>query len=345
MKKTISLILIIALIFSLCGCDIADKVIEYAEMIGEEIETEIEGTEYEELLNNFDFLDPSNDISDSSQAIYGTEHAPLYPSEYLQLSSLSANEKQLYFILVNAVANFKNVVDVPEWLDVYKDDYQYVFDRFYADNPQLFYLSRSSSFTYIKNSGKISQIFLYYTDGNITDQFDTDNPENLINEADRGLIRTKISRFNTAVNTVLSEISADISDLDKEKAIHDYLCKNVYYNSEATVEDYSQTLHIPHYYDAYGALCEQYAVCEGYSKAFQYLCYMVGINASQVSGNGNGGRHMWNIVLIDGVWYHTDVTWDHTYYQAKLCHKYFNLTEEEILLDHEIIIDTLYLPR
>ncbi|MGN0603303.1 MAG: hypothetical protein ACI4I2_04930 [Oscillospiraceae bacterium] len=58
-------------------------------------------------------------------------------------------------------------------------------------------------------------------------------------------------------------------------------------------------------------------VCEGYSKAFQYLCELTefsndSIESAIVSGdmvcNGSGGGHMWNIVSIDDVSYVVDVT-------------------------------------
>lgn len=55
-------------------------------------------------------------------------------------------------------------------------------------------------------------------------------------------------------------------------------------------------------------------VCEGYSKAFQYLCDLSSfrsdqINCYTVTGTMNGGGHMWNIVRMeDGKNYLADVT-------------------------------------
>lgn len=58
-------------------------------------------------------------------------------------------------------------------------------------------------------------------------------------------------------------------------------------------------------------------VCEGYSKAFQYLCdlstFHGAVGCSSVSGtmyssNGSGGAHMWNVATIDGENYLVDVT-------------------------------------
>ncbi len=56
---------------------------------------------------------------------------------------------------------------------------------------------------------------------------------------------------------------------------------------------------------------ETNVVCEGYSKAFQYLCDMSDFDSVvcyAVTGRLDGGDHMWNIVTLDGVNYFCDVT-------------------------------------
>lgn len=53
-------------------------------------------------------------------------------------------------------------------------------------------------------------------------------------------------------------------------------------------------------------------VCEGYSKAFQYLCDLSDITCYTVTGMMNGGTgegpHMWNIVANNGKYYMADIT-------------------------------------
>jgi hypothetical protein len=52
-------------------------------------------------------------------------------------------------------------------------------------------------------------------------------------------------------------------------------------------------------------------VCEGYAKAFQYLCNLGGLTCYTVTGTIAGnmtGSHMWNIVTLDGKNYLVDVT-------------------------------------
>lgn len=61
-------------------------------------------------------------------------------------------------------------------------------------------------------------------------------------------------------------------------------------------------------YTAYGALVEGDAVCQGYALAYKLLLDKCGIDSVLVTSNEMG--HAWNLVKLDGSWYHVDVTWD-----------------------------------
>ena len=50
-------------------------------------------------------------------------------------------------------------------------------------------------------------------------------------------------------------------------------------------------------------------VCEGYSKAFQFILNNLGIDNVYMVGDA-GGAHAWNGVSIDGTYYYVDTTWD-----------------------------------
>ncbi|MGQ7461483.1 transglutaminase domain-containing protein [Streptococcus suis] len=61
-------------------------------------------------------------------------------------------------------------------------------------------------------------------------------------------------------------------------------------------------------------LLERKSVCAGYSRTFQYLCKLAGIDCIYVSGmanseQGNQIGHAWNLVQIDGQYYGIDTTW------------------------------------
>ncbi|MBR4081836.1 MAG: hypothetical protein IKK21_08645 [Clostridia bacterium] len=64
-------------------------------------------------------------------------------------------------------------------------------------------------------------------------------------------------------------------------------------------------------WSAYGALVKGKAVCQGIACAFKLLCDQVDIPSLVVIGTiaANQERHAWNIVRIDGQFYHVDCTW------------------------------------
>ena len=193
---------------------------------------------------------------------------------------------------------------------------------FLDDNPQCFWLVEDEGV-----SG-IGTITLRYTDGEVYDHFDYPL-------ADRDKIDEMRAEFDRAVSEVISMIDPTDSEYEKELAIHDYLTGNVTYDRELTkysaVERYTQPG-----CRSYGALIHKRTICTGYTHAFQYLCYMVGINSGRVYGKG----HVWNSVKVDGEWYQADVTWDDPLdendcdgYQH---HRYFNLTSEQMYEVHPL---------
>ncbi len=60
----------------------------------------------------------------------------------------------------------------------------------------------------------------------------------------------------------------------------------------------------------YSALCEGVASSTGFARAMQILCEELGIECHTVKGIYNGGDWSWNIVRLDGQYYHIDVMRD-----------------------------------
>jgi len=67
-------------------------------------------------------------------------------------------------------------------------------------------------------------------------------------------------------------------------------------------------------FDAYGALVEGRAVCQGYAHAFKLLLHFAGVENVIVTGRAGGVNHAWNLVNFgtktNERWYHVDVTWN-----------------------------------
>lgn len=114
--------------------------------------------------------------------------------------------------------------------------------------------------------------------------------------------KAQTEQMNKAVEQraqqIIGGITPDMSTVDILRYFHDTIIENCTYDLST---EFCGT--------AYGALVEGRALCQGYSYAFGYLCNLVGIENTYVTGYA-GEEHMWNMVKINGRWYHVDVTWD-----------------------------------
>ena len=144
---------------------------------------------------------------------------------------------------------------------------------------------------------------------------------------------------NIKAHQIVSEIiKPGMTNYGKEKAIHDYIINNTVYDYEnyinGTIPSYSHT--------SYGILVLGKGVCGGYSAAFKLLCHLAGLNCIIVQGQSYSSQgeedHAWNIVEIDGCYYHIDVTFDDPVMpvgQDILNYYYFNLSDELISRNHK----------
>ena len=126
-------------------------------------------------------------------------------------------------------------------------------------------------------------------------------------------------RVRHAVDKAASIVKAHATDNDNEKlaAYCEAICGLVAYDNDAANDDaipYGDSWQIISVFDEDESTN---VVCEGYSKAFQYLCDLTTFTGDigcisvtgTMSGGTGAGRHMWNIVnLADGINYLVDVT-------------------------------------
>ncbi|GFZ32336.1 hypothetical protein CSC2_28620 [Clostridium zeae] len=134
------------------------------------------------------------------------------------------------------------------------------------------------------------------------------------------------SYVSTKVNDVLSQIiTSGMNDFEKEKAIHDWIEKNVAYDT--TLVKHSD----------YDAVASPYkTVCQGYALLSYKMLNQAGIQTKIVEGTAGGQAHAWNLVYLDGAWYHFDSTWDDPLpdVAGRVTYDYYNLTDTQIKLNH-----------
>ena len=134
---------------------------------------------------------------------------------------------------------------------------------------------------------------------------------------DGGAERTHVAECQNKADELLLGIAGNDSLTDAEKAylIHERLrsaCEYDYDCLEKSEYSYEPS------YSAYGALMLGSAVCDGYARAYMYLCRRAGLECYYEDGlstleDDNTG-HAWNVVYLDGSDgvrrpYYVDVTW------------------------------------
>ncbi|MCD7733285.1 MAG: hypothetical protein LUH56_07600 [Oscillospiraceae bacterium] len=122
---------------------------------------------------------------------------------------------------------------------------------------------------------------------------------------------SKVTAAQTAASYAQSLVStySGYSDEEKLEAFKEAICSLVSYETDYASADFGDIWQLVYVFDQDSATN---VVCEGYSKAFQYLCDLAGLECITVTGTMSGGtgagEHMWNVVYLDGVNYLVDVT-------------------------------------
>ena len=120
--------------------------------------------------------------------------------------------------------------------------------------------------------------------------------------------------LNVIPKIIDSIITDDMTDLEKELAINQYLCDTIVYDEDAlaNAEENNFRYVDDEFIDsftAYGALIDGKCVCAGYAAAFKLLAEEAGLEAVVVTGILEGSlSHAWNKVKINGEWQILDVT-------------------------------------
>ena len=103
--------------------------------------------------------------------------------------------------------------------------------------------------------------------------------------------------------TVLDKIITDgMTDYEKELAVYDWMTKNLTFDSGSllVVPDTGADCDNP-----YGVLKYHNAVCVGYATTFRLFMQMMNIECMVV--HDSYMSHSWDLVKLDGHWYHTDI--------------------------------------
>ena len=222
-------------------------------------------------------------------------------------NTLSDNQKIIYELIYDGILNGIENINLSDF-DVRVDEIEEIFWACNFDNPQILNVADKFEYNYLGKS--VFSVTVIYTRN--------------IQQSQQILMDVE-SRLNSII-VKAKELS---NDYERIKYFHDWIVNNTIYikNNESYISEID------------GPVIYGKALCEGYSKTFEYLCQSVGIPCICIRGIGNSGNHMWNMVQLNNNWYHVDVTWDDpiTTSGKQICrYTYFLLNDTQIKKTHII---------
>lgn len=192
-------------------------------------------------------------------------------------------------------------------------DFEYIFNSLLVDCPyELFWHDKTAGYSYnYTYYGYTSHAYVT----SLTLSFVVSEDYRSGNASDYKVDSNKISIANTALESAKAIVNkyADKSDLEKLEAYRDEIHALSDYNAWAAGTAYGNPWQLIYVFDGDPSTK---VVCEGYSKAFKYLCdlsefdkniYCYLASGYLIADNGPGG-HMWNVVFINGINYLVDIT-------------------------------------
>ncbi len=222
---------------------------------------------------------------------------------------LTYKQQQLYDLICDAIEKRAELSDMLPYVYSHTD-FALVTDRIRADHPELFYVDFSSlRMQSATHATRVSIAYLY----------DIERTARMQNE-----ILAAMVRLTADIDPVNS---ASGGEFETERQLHDSFVHSCTYSADDRSAQSS----------VYSALVEGMADAYGYAGAMKLLLAEYDIYSILVFGDTAEGEHVWNMVYIDGKFYHLDALWndaDLDFAENIVFHGYFNLSTETISKDH-----------
>lgn len=147
--------------------------------------------------------------------------------------------------------------------------------------------------------------------------------------------------YNQAKQVLRQIVNDNMTDYMKFVSIYEWIAMNVVYDYDSANK--SSQIKGNAYAELYAYRCfylegvfiDKIAVCNGMAKAVSLMCNIEGIACHKITGFVNRAAHAWNKVLIDGIWYVSDITWGNVLNKTEsieyISHEYMLMSEEKSL--------------
>lgn len=343
MKKRILLITFV-MIFALSGCDEIDPsglidMMTIQDTIGSDSQEESTSEENEPIVTPqptpevfeseiekeaAEIIDDSIKIAidavlgnrrKSNPEIMKSTYFEPFQEDNRRLEHLNDKQKDLFWKLLRAGQNREDLL---------------IKESEYGDNLLIDYLTISTDlerydpflecFYNVNILGKDFFVEYYdpHRDANFCVERDSEEWEQMVHDMD--LLDAILSR-------VVKKMPEELSTYEK-----------YYYLASVVSARVTYTLETRNKANAFGALVDGQALCEGYSEAFYLLCKKADLACYLQDGITPESGHAWNLIVLEGGTYHVDVTWSDGYEPGSWnWERYFAMTDEEsINSGHEL---------
>lgn len=224
--------------------------------------------------------------------------------------SLNASGKKVYDTILAGIVECKEHVRI-EGIKLTNETVGVIYHYILWDNPAIFCIGEYAMWRALCNDGKTVKITSLC--GGKADEESLRN--SVLLGVKKALSHPDLYRW---------------SDIQKEKYVHDYMIRNWTYdetlgNGGSRLEPYT----------VYGAFCQKTAVCEGFAKSAKLLLDILGVHTLVLSGEVKSASagHSWNVVKINSLAYHLDITFDMGQTGGKnyaIRYDYFNVPDSDL---------------
>ncbi len=157
--------------------------------------------------------------------------------------------------------------------------FEVAFEHVYHTAPELFFVDYDADMTVLTSGEQVQSFRPTYENMSVTEI-----------EDGKTLVRNTIDEICAGAD------KANFTDFEKALYVHDYIVNRYSYDDTLTIRD------------AYRFFRDGKGVCASYAIVYTACLSELGIPVDVVSSASL--EHIWNVVQLDGAWYHVDLTWD-----------------------------------
>ncbi len=222
----------------------------------------------------------------------------LFTACAVSVSAETGSYSEVIEVISNGLKNHEQSIDISKF-NISQNNFADIYVEALYNNPEYFWVDDNGTKISINRfTGAVIAVKPNYND--------------LYSEEN-------VKTFEKEIQKALSSIDNTLSDYEKVLILHDYVVNTCHYLISDTEPVYT----------AYSALVNHKALCRGYARSMKILLTRVGINSIIVTSDYMA--HAWNMIEIDGQWYHLDATWaDPTGGVERVNHNFFMLSDNTI---------------